>query len=103
MDDVLKQAIDRYGKTLQTFVAIEEMSELIKELTKNMRGNDNHEAMVEEIADVYIMLDQIQIMNGIDLNEVVTKMHEKLERLKERLEHESVQINSSLSAASESD
>lgn len=90
MDDVLKQAIDQYGKTLQTFVAIEEMSELIKELTKNMRGNDNHEAMVEEIADVYIVLEQVMIMNGIDLNEVVNMMNQKLERLKERLEHESV-------------
>lgn len=90
MDDVLKQAIDRYGKTLQTFVAIEEMSELIKELSKNMRGKDNHEAIVEEIADVYIVLDQIQIMNGIDVNEVVTKMHEKLERLKERMNNESL-------------
>ena len=90
MDDLLKQAIDRYGKTLQTFVAIEEMSELTKELVKNMRGSDNHESIVEELADVYIMLDQIQIMNGINLNEVVAKMHEKLERLKERLEHESV-------------
>ena len=90
MDDLLKQAIDRYGKTLQTFVAIEEMSELTKELVKNMRGSDNHESIVEELADVYIMLDQIQIMNGINLNEVLAKMHEKLERLKERLEHESV-------------
>lgn len=90
MDDLLKQAIDRYGKTLQTFVAIEEMSELTKELVKNMRGSDNHESIVEELADVYIMLDQIQIMNGINLNEVVAKMHEKLERLKERLEHEFV-------------
>ena len=80
-----KAAIDKYGKTLQTVVAIEEMSELIKELSKNMRGKDNHDAIAEEIADVYIMLDQIMIMNDIQLKEVVDKMSEKLERLRERM------------------
>ena len=78
-------AIDKYGKTLQMVVAIEELSELIKELTKNIRGKNNHDAIVEEIADVYIMLDQVMMMNDIWLNEVVEKMHEKLNRLKERM------------------
>lgn len=78
-------AIDKYGKTLQMVVAIEELSELIKELTKNIRGKNNHDAIVEEIADVYIMLDQVMMMNDIWLNEVVEKMYEKLNRLKERM------------------
>lgn len=81
-------AIDKYGKTLQMVVAIEELSELIKELTKNIRGKNNHDAIVEEIADVYIMLDQVMMMNDIWLNEVVEKMHEKLNRLKERINEE---------------
>ena len=81
-------AIDKYGKTLQMVVAIEELSELIKELTKNIRGKNNHDAIVEEIADVYIMLDQVMMMNDIWLNEVVEKMHEKLNRLKERMNEE---------------
>lgn len=80
-----KMAIEKYGKELQTVVAIEELSELIKELTKNIRGKNNHDAIVEEIADVYIMLDQVMMMNDICLNEVVEKMNEKLNRLKERM------------------
>ncbi|MBR2844669.1 MAG: hypothetical protein IKF00_05600 [Solobacterium sp.] len=80
-----KMAIEKYGKELQTVVAIEELSELIKELTKNIRGKNNHDAIVEEIADVYIMLDQVMMMNDIWLNEVVEKMHEKLNRLKEMM------------------
>ncbi len=80
-----KMAIEKYGKELQTVVAIEELSELIKELTKNIRGKNNHDAIVEEIADVYIMLDQVMMMNDISLNEVVEKMNEKLNRLKERM------------------
>ena len=83
--DIEQAAIDKYGKTLQMVVAIEELSELIKELTKNIRGKNNHDAIVEEIADVYIMLDQVMMMNDIWLNEVVEKMHEKLNRLKERM------------------
>lgn len=40
--DVLKEAIRRHGRILQTFVAIEEMAELQKELSKDMRGENNH-------------------------------------------------------------
>lgn len=93
MNDISKRAIEKYGETVQTFVAIEEMSELTKELTKHMRGESNKEAMTEEIADVYIMVEQIMYMNDINLNDVVEKMHDKLNRLKERMEkeeHESV-------------
>lgn len=81
-----KTAIKTYGKTIQTVVAIEEMSELIKELSKCLRGYESKGAITEEIADVYIMIDQVMMMYGIDLNEVVTVMSRKLERLKERME-----------------
>lgn len=89
MNDISKKAIQHYGETIQMFVAIEEMSELTKELTKHMRGEDNKEAMTEEIADVYIMIEQVMYMNEISLNDVVEKMHEKLNRLKERMDKES--------------
>ena len=89
MNDISRKAIQHYGETIQMFVAIEEMSELTKELTKHMRGEDNKEAMTEEIADVYIMIEQVMYMNEISLNDVVEKMHEKLNRLKERMGKES--------------
>jgi NTP pyrophosphatase (non-canonical NTP hydrolase) len=89
MNDISRKAIQHYGETIQMFVAIEEMSELTKELTKHMRGEDNKEAMTEEIADVYIMIEQVMYMNEISLNDVVEKMHEKLNRLKERMDKES--------------
>ena len=89
MNDISRKAIQHYGETIQMFVAIEEMSELTKELTKHMRGEDNKEAMTEEIADVYIMIEQVMYMNEISLNDVVEKMHEKLNKLKERMDKES--------------
>lgn len=82
-----KQAIMRYGKQGQMIVAIEELSELIKELTKNLRGRDNYAAISEEMADVYIMLEQLIMMFDND-NEIRGQMRLKMKRLKERMDNE---------------
>ena len=66
-------------------MAVEEMSELTKELCKRLRGRDNLEAIAEEIADVQIMLRQLVIL--FDCKEVVDKYRRyKLERLARRVE-----------------
>lgn len=82
---VLKNAINTYGKDIQTIVAIEEMAELQKELTKALRGRPNIENIIEEMADVYIMLVQIRLMYDIDINEIVNNETIKIWRLRERL------------------
>lgn len=53
------EAVKTYGKDSQMKMAIEEMSELTKELCKNFRGAGNTDAITEEIADVEIMLEQM--------------------------------------------
>lgn len=90
MDEIRIQeaTIEKHGKAMQTFVAIEEMSELIKELVKDMRGADNREAIIEELADVYITLWQIEIMHFIELNEVKNMINKKMERMAERLDND---------------
>ncbi|MBR6045740.1 MAG: hypothetical protein IKP47_08905 [Ruminococcus sp.] len=82
-----KQAIMRYGKQGQMIVAIEELSELIKEITKNLRGRDNCAAISEEMADVYIMLEQLIMMFDND-NEIRGQMRLKMKCLKERMDNE---------------
>lgn len=84
---VLCKAIDTYGVDAQCKMAIEEMSELTKELCKYFRGVDNADYIAEEVADVRIMLDQLCIMFGIEIR---AQRHrtEKLERLQRRLETE---------------
>ena len=64
MDDIeiMKTAIKTFGPQLQTVVAIEEMSELQKELTKFLRGNGKKKHLTEEVADALIMITQIQII-----------------------------------------
>ena len=54
----------KWGTELQATVAIEEMSEVQKEICKVLRGKGNRENLAEEIADAKIMLEQIsQIFN----------------------------------------
>ena len=84
-ESVMEKAIETYGKQNQIMVAIEEMSELTKELSKNHRGNDNISAISEEIADVQITLAQLQmIFNNRD--EVGVFWRQKIQRLQKRLE-----------------
>jgi NTP pyrophosphatase (non-canonical NTP hydrolase) len=88
---VLEKAIQTYGKDMQLTVAVEELSELIKEICKNKRGQDNRKNIIEEMADCYIMLEQLAIIFDIPnhaLNEVASQKIERLEkRLAERSEN----------------
>lgn len=84
MLNIIKQLIEKYGDK-QVIVAIEEMSELQKELCKSLRGKTNKEAIAEEIADVYIMLNQMQQYYGISDKEINLLIEYKFKRTKERL------------------
>lgn len=79
--EIFQRALQEWGETAQTIVAFEEMSELQKELCKNMRGADNIEQIAEEIADVQIMLEQMILLHGC---EQAVRLHkkQKIERLK---------------------
>ena len=81
----LEKAINVYGKDMQLTVAVEELSELIKEICKHKRGADNRDAIIEELADCYIMLEQMIIIFGITDDELYDKYEEKLDRLEDRL------------------
>lgn len=93
MIDTYKQAIELYGEKAQKLMAIEEMSELTKEICKDFRGKLNREHLIEEMADVLIMLDQMLLMYKISGEEIVSMCERKIERLKERLNKENYEIN----------
>lgn len=80
IDKLLRKAIDHYGKDNQVKKSIEEMAELTKALCKG-----DVENIKEEIADVQIMLYQLQMIfyNG---NELPKYAAQKLVRLKKRIE-----------------
>lgn len=81
---VLKTALVTYGIDMQRAVAIEEMAELTKELVKDKRGQDNLDHIIEEIADVEIMLAQLKLHYEIG-REVQFEIIEKVKRLANRL------------------
>lgn len=85
---ILSMAIATYGADMQIIVAIEEMSELIKAITKYIRAgiaSDDISEIVadarEEMADVRIMLDQLVIIFG----DTTEEENFKLKRLRQRI------------------
>lgn len=82
-------AIKKWGIIPQLYVAIEEMSEVIKALTKFMRDPAHIEAampsIIEEVADATIMLEQLRLIFGIN-EQVCEAMDAKVMRLKGRVE-----------------
>lgn len=97
---VLQEAIDHYGEESQLDMAIEEMSELTKAICKYKRAVKERERdichstakdvifakgdIVEEIADVYVMLEQMMMI--FNCKERVSAIaSEKIRRLKARI------------------
>jgi NTP pyrophosphatase (non-canonical NTP hydrolase) len=89
--DILEKAIRHYGAKNQMGVACEESAELIQAISKCLRYKDDIEArnnLVEEIADVLIMIDQLKIIMNIKDYEIDCYRKYKLERLERRVENE---------------
>jgi len=85
--ETLDDALELWGEELQIDVAIEELSELITELAMLQRGTRNrldNEYLIDEIADVQIILDQLKRMSGPSA--VEKRTDEKLNRLQNRIE-----------------
>ena len=90
--NVLKEAILTYGISSQVDMAIEEMSELTKALCKERRAQlqpgkhaEAQANVIEEIADVAIMLEQLLIIFDKD-NEIQKEVDYKIDRLEQRLD-----------------
>ena len=78
--EILTAAIKHYGVGAQWSKAIEELSELIRALARA----DDRENIAEEMADVHIMLDQLEII--FHNRDLVREWElKKLKRLDKRL------------------
>ena len=88
---VYSDALDTFGVGMQLIVALEELSELQKEITKALRGDLNPLHLAEEVADATIMLEQVrQIFN---INEPVCEMMDsKIIRLRKNIKKEQDKI-----------
>ena len=90
-ESAYKIFLEAWGEESQERMAIEEMSELTKELCKNWRKSkkdtpEQIEHICEEIADVQNMIDQMQLIFGIE--KVEKYREEKIIRTQKRLDEE---------------
>lgn len=81
--------VDHYGVEPQEGMMIEECSELITALRHKARGRATVDEIIEELADVIIMAQQLAIVYG--QSKVESKITEKLQRQIERIGKEKPQ------------
>ena len=79
------QAIEKFGIDSQLNILIEECSEIIKEVCKRKRGYDNTDDLAQELVDVEIMIGQMRVVFGDEMDKW-KKI--KLKRLKRLIENE---------------
>ena len=83
-EEVYRTAWDTYGESTQLTVALEEMSEVQKEVCKYLRGKGNMDHLAEELADATIMIEQVRDMLNLG-DKVEQYMDEKISRLVQRV------------------
>lgn len=83
--EVYAAALETFGTDTQLVVALEELSEIQKEVCKALRGFVHPAQLAEEVADATIMLEQLRYIFSI--GPAVDKMVDhKIDRLRQRIE-----------------
>ncbi len=83
----IKLLLENQSVDVNKMIAVEELSELQKEICKDLRSFDRREEIKEEMADVYIclqLLKEIYNFSDEDLEKMYErKMRRNIERIKE--------------------
>lgn len=79
---ILRDALEKYGRR-QLLQTCEELAELIQAISKADRNNGQSyiDGVTEEIADVSIMIQQVQAIFGISDADILKERERKLRRL----------------------
>ena len=85
-ESILDDSILLSDQDTKIIVAIEELSELQKELCKRYKGEGDIFCILEEMADCILVLKQLQKIFNISEESLSIAMDVKLNREKERLE-----------------
>ena len=85
LTDAIEGIIHMNGRGNQMIVAIEELSELQKELTKQLRLIGDREHLVEELSDVWIVFNEVCCMFHVGEDEIDSVVYEKIDRTLKRL------------------
>ena len=85
---VMQTALDKWGLNAQAGQTIEECAELIVALQKHINRTpapESVENILDEMADVEMMLAQMRLVFGIDDNTFRRRIEEKFEKLNQYL------------------
>ncbi len=82
---VYRRALEAFGVENQISMVHEEIGELLAAIGKFRRGRITEAHVVSEIADVRIMLEQLEEVLGVDPGRVEDEIDEKVRRLRTRL------------------
>lgn len=90
INDTLRDALKKYGIEHQTLMLCEECGELIQAANKTLRYGieTTKDQLVEEIADVMVMMEQIRMYWGIEWSDLNTKYCDKVDRLNKRMKYD---------------
>lgn len=83
--DNLEYILQTYGANNQILKAVEELTELTEVLIKMVNKGDSLEHLVDELADVYIMLEQIKIACCIEPEQLDEQINKKIIRQLKRI------------------
>lgn len=83
-DKIYSQAIEKWGINAQLWMVVEECAELINAISKYKRGREDKLSIIEELADVSIMVKQMSFYFGKTEFERIREV--KLQRLLDRLQ-----------------
>lgn len=88
IENLYLKAIRRFGYSAQMHMAIEEMAELTNALMKYERDRTSYRDIEEEIADVYIMLEQLTLMYSSkeDVDKIINQKLFRLDKYIKELE-----------------
>lgn len=84
--DILKKSIEYNGAETELVIIMEELSELIQQVSKRYRGENYTMHLLEEMADVYICLDELKLMIDITDDDIEAAMSVKFERIKDSIQ-----------------
>ena len=86
---ILEENIKEHGVALETVIAMEECAELIQAISKVKRygfAGEYRDNLIEEIADVSIVIREIMMIFGISVGDINEVIDSKIQRIKSRLE-----------------
>lgn len=96
INEAIGEIAEHYGAKAQSMQTCEECAELIQAVSKLTRGETTSAvrimSLIEEIADVRIMVSQLMYLYGIPESEITSQIEEKLKRQLERIKRNETNI-----------